>query len=65
MNNILEVTGLTKSYNNFSLNNITFSIPGGCIAGFIGNNGAGKTTTLRTILGAGWQDIRQYKFLRA
>ena len=51
MNNILEVTGLTKSYNNFSLNNITFSIPGGCIAGFIGNNGAGKTTTLRTILG--------------
>ena len=50
MNNILEVTGLNKSYRNFSLSKITFSLPEGCITGFIGVNGAGKTTTLRSIL---------------
>jgi ABC-2 type transport system ATP-binding protein len=50
MNNILEVTDLNKSYRNFSLSNVTFSLPEDCIAGFIGVNGAGKTTTLRSIL---------------
>ena len=49
--NILEVTGLCKSYRDFALKNITFSVPEGCIAGFIGVNGAGKTTTLKSILG--------------
>ena len=51
MNNILTVNGLNKSYGNFSLRDITFSLPEGCITGFIGINGAGKTTTLRTLLG--------------
>lgn len=51
MDNILKVTDLNKSYDNFSLNNISFTLPEGCITGFIGVNGAGKTTTLRTILG--------------
>lgn len=50
MKNILEVTGLNKSYGDFSLSNVTFSLPEGCITGFIGVNGAGKTTTLRSIL---------------
>lgn len=50
MNNILEVTGLNKSYGDFSLSNVTFSLPEDCITGFIGVNGAGKTTTLRSIL---------------
>lgn len=48
--NILEVTGLNKSYDDFSLSNVTFSLPEDCITGFIGVNGAGKTTTLRSIL---------------
>jgi len=51
MENILEISGLSKSYANFSLQDISFSLPEGCITGFIGINGAGKTTTLRTILG--------------
>ncbi len=51
MENILEVSGLNKSYRNFSLHDISISLPEGCITGFIGINGAGKTTTLRTILG--------------
>lgn len=50
MKNILEVTGLNKSYGDFSLSNVTFSLPENCITGFIGVNGAGKTTTLRSIL---------------
>ena len=51
MDSILNVTGLNKSYGDFSLKDITFSLPEGCITGFIGVNGAGKTTTLRSILG--------------
>lgn len=51
MENIIEISGLNKSYRNFSLQDVSFSLPEGCITGFIGINGAGKTTTLRTILG--------------
>ena len=50
MNNILEVKGLNKSYGDFSLSDVTFSLPEGCITGFIGVNGAGKTTTIRSVL---------------
>ncbi len=51
MNNILKVENLRKSYGDFYLSDVTFSLPEGCITGFIGINGAGKTTTLRTLLG--------------
>jgi len=50
MESILKVSDLNKSYGDFSLSNVSFSLPEGCITGFIGVNGAGKTTTLRTIL---------------
>lgn len=51
MENVLKVTGLCQSYGQFSLQDVSFSLPEGCITGLIGANGAGKTTTLRTILG--------------
>lgn len=51
MKHILEITGLNKSYPGFSLQDISFALPDGCITGFIGKNGAGKTTTLKSILG--------------
>lgn len=51
MENILEIKGLNKNYPAFSLHDISFSLPEGCITGLIGVNGAGKTTTLKTILG--------------
>lgn len=51
MSDILKVENLNKSYGDFSLSDVTFSLPDGCITGFIGINGAGKTTTLRTLLG--------------
>lgn len=50
MENILEISGLCKSYNDFALKNISFSIPRGYIMGFVGQNGSGKTTTIRSIL---------------
>lgn len=51
MSDILNVENLNKSYGDFSLTDVTFSLPEGCITGFIGINGAGKTTTLRALLG--------------
>lgn len=50
MNNALEVRGLKKKYETFSLKDVTFKIPTGYIMGFIGPNGAGKTTTIKSIL---------------
>ena len=50
MNNVIEIKNLCKNYKDFSLNNISFSLPTGYIMGFVGQNGAGKTTTIRLIL---------------
>ncbi len=50
MNNTLEITGLSKSFPNFQLNNINFTLPEGYIMGFIGPNGAGKTSIIKLIL---------------
>lgn len=62
VNNILEVNGLNKTYDNFSLKDVSFSLPEGCITGFIGVNGAGKTTTIRSILGLTKQISGKIKF---
>lgn len=50
MNEMVEIENLSKQYQEFSLDHISFSIPGGSIMGFIGQNGAGKTTTIKLIL---------------
>ncbi|SPF41731.1 ABC-type multidrug transport system, ATPase component [Candidatus Desulfosporosinus infrequens] len=50
MNNAIEIQNLCKSFKDFSLNNISFSLPMGYIMGFVGQNGAGKTTTIQLIL---------------
>lgn len=48
--NAIEISGLTKKYDGFTLDNISFNVPKGCVMGFIGQNGAGKTTTIRALL---------------
>lgn len=48
--NAIEIKGVTKKYDGFSLKEVSFDVPKGCIMGFIGQNGAGKTTTIRSIL---------------
>jgi len=50
MSNALEVSHLCKTYGDFHLDNVAFTLPTGYIMGFVGQNGAGKTTTIRLIL---------------
>lgn len=48
--NAIEINGLTKKYDGFTLDHLSFNVPKGSIMGFIGQNGAGKSTTINTIL---------------
>lgn len=48
--NAIEISGVTKRYDGFTLDNISFNVPVGSIMGFIGQNGAGKSTTIKAIL---------------
>lgn len=52
MENALQLEHVTKSYQNYTLHDISFELPCGCIMGLIGENGAGKSTTIKSILGA-------------
>lgn len=48
--NAIEIKGLCKRYNRFSLKGIDLTLPRGCIMGLIGENGAGKSTTIKLLL---------------
>ena len=49
--NIIELSGLTKSYGTVkAVNELSLEVPKGSIYGFIGPNGSGKTTTIRMIM---------------
>ena len=59
----IEIRGLTKKYDGFTLDNIDLVVPSGSIMGFIGQNGAGKTTTIRLILNLIKKDRGSIKLL--
>src|SRR5450432_2559832 len=49
---MIEVTGLTKRYGNFTaVHDLSFVVRPGDVMGLVGPNGAGKTTTLRCVCG--------------
>jgi ABC-2 type transport system ATP-binding protein len=49
---MIEVSGLTKRYGDFTaVNNLSFTVQSGEVMGLVGPNGAGKTTTLRCATG--------------
>lgn len=48
--NAIEIKGLSKKYDGFTLDNVSFEVAKGSIMGFIGQNGAGKSTTINSIL---------------
>ena len=48
----ISVRHVSKSFGRVrAVENLSFTVPPGCVTGFLGPNGAGKTTTLRMILG--------------
>jgi len=49
--NALTIKGLTKKYNDFVLDDVSFNVPRGAIVRLIGENGAGKSTTINAALG--------------
>jgi len=51
MEPVLELTDVTKRFKGFTLDRVSFTLPAGCIMGFIGENGAGKSTTIKLVLG--------------
>lgn len=50
MRDFLVFDGIGKAYPGFSLKDISFAVPAGCIMGLVGPNGAGKTTLIRMVM---------------
>ncbi|WP_243524363.1 ABC transporter ATP-binding protein [Bacillus pseudomycoides] len=47
---MLELKNVCKNYQDFSVRNVSFTLPRGYIMGFVGPNGAGKSTTIKMIM---------------
>ena len=47
---VVELRDVCKNYPSFKLKNVSFTLKGGNITGFIGRNGAGKTTAIKSML---------------
>lgn len=50
--NAIEMKHVTKKYASFQLEDISLTLPSGCIMGLVGENGAGKSTTIGLIMGS-------------
>ena len=49
--NVLTLNGITKYYGRIcALNNVSFTVPAGCVFGILGPNGSGKTTMLGIVM---------------
>ncbi|MFC7490343.1 MULTISPECIES: ABC transporter ATP-binding protein [unclassified Knoellia] len=49
---VIEVDGLSRSFGDLkAVDDVSFTVPGGLMTGFVGGNGAGKTTSMRMIMG--------------
>lgn len=59
----IRMSGVSKSYRYFALDNIDLDVPEGQIMGLIGPNGAGKSTTIRILLGLVHQDAGEVRVL--
>ncbi|MDP3448353.1 MAG: ABC transporter ATP-binding protein [Eubacteriales bacterium] len=50
--NAIELNSVTKRYDGFQLDKVSFTLPRGAILGLVGENGAGKSTTIKLIMNA-------------
>lgn len=61
--NSIIVKNVSKKFDDFMLDHISFQVPKGRIVGFIGENGAGKSTTINLILDQLKRDEGEIKIL--
>ena len=48
----IEVQGLTRKFRTkVALDNVSLTVPQGCVCGLVGENGAGKTTLIKHVMG--------------
>ncbi len=60
MDNVaIQLSGVSKSYPGFELEDVSFQLPGGYIMGLVGPNGAGKTTIIRIMMNLARADSGQ------
>lgn len=50
--NAIDIKGVGKRYGDFVMQDVSLTLPEGCVLGLVGENGAGKSTLIRMILGA-------------
>ena len=57
MDPALKLQGVTKRFGTFTaVDDLSLTVPRGCLYGFLGQNGAGKTTTIRMVMSIFHQD---------
>ncbi|WP_340081972.1 ABC transporter ATP-binding protein [Terribacillus sp. FSL K6-0262] len=50
MENVVELSNVSKSFKDFSINDMNLQVKRGFVHGFIGANGAGKSTTIKMMM---------------
>ena len=63
MENAIEIKNLSKTYQDFRLQELNLSIPAGTVMGLIGANGAGKSTLINSLLGFQKSDYQSIHIL--
>ena len=48
--NAIELRNVSRRFDGFALQDVSFTVPKGCILGLVGENGAGKSTTIKLIM---------------